>query len=122
MWTVDVVDFHLDHVPQSVCYPIICCYHIASNNFMSMPSTVQVGGYDYVDSRFQFSIYGNDRQHSTLEDLADRLENLYHRQSLTLGGGCTHIATISINQKTLFFDQALKIWTLRMDFRILAGV
>ena len=59
--------------------------------------------------------------HAEIEDIADRLEDLFHRQPLTLGSSCTHIATISLNQKTLFWDQSEKIWTIRMDMRLLAG-
>lgn len=121
MYTSDGVQMYLDHVPSSVCYPIICVYHISSNNFMSMPTQTVAGGFDYVDSRWQMSVYSNDRQHVQIEDLADRLEDLFHRQPLTLANNCTHIATISTDQKTLFYDQQQKIWTIRLDFRILAG-
>jgi len=111
----------MDHVPQSVSYPIIVFYHIASNNTMAMPSTIQANGFDYVDSRFQFSIFSNDRQHVDLEDMADRIEDLYHRQSLILGNNCTHIATIVTNSRTKFYDQGQKIWSISQDYRILAG-
>ena len=121
LFSSDAIPFYLDHVPNSIAYPFIVCYHISSGNYMAMPSVSQVGGFDYVDSRFQLTVFGNDREHVALEDIGDRLEDCFHRQPLSLGNNCTHIATISLNQKTLFYDQMQKIWSLRMDFRILAG-
>jgi hypothetical protein len=69
------------------------------------------------------SVFGNDRQHVQLEDIADRLENLYHRQPLVMpvGSDVTHIGTISYNNATSFFDSDLKIWSIKLDLRILAG-
>lgn len=121
LWTADAIPFYMDHVPQSVCYPIICCYYISSGNYMSMGNTTQPAGYNYIDSRMQFTIYGNDRQNVQITDIASRLEDVYHRQSMILPNGVTFIAGISLNQRTLFFDQNLKIWSLRTDFRFLAG-
>jgi hypothetical protein len=123
LYTADHVALYLDHVPASVTYPIICVYAISSNNFMAMPTAVKTEGFDYIDSRFQFTIYGNDRNHVQMEDIADRLETLYHRQSLIMpiGSNVSHIATISLNQRTMFYDQKIKVWTLNTDYRILAG-
>jgi hypothetical protein len=122
LYTVDNIPFYLDHVPQSVNYPIICVYAISSNNTMAMPTTIKTEGFDYVSSRFQFSIYGNDKNHVQIEDIANRLEQLYHRQTLTLGDGVSHIETIALNQGTKFYDQSQKIWTIAIDFRIRAGL
>jgi hypothetical protein len=121
LWTVDAIPFYMDHAPQSKNYPIICVYYISSGNFMAMPSTIQPGGFDYIDSRFQFSVYGNDRQNVQLTDIQDRLEDVFHRQPLTLGSNCTCIAVISLNQRTQFYDQKNKIYTISNDMRILAG-
>lgn len=121
LFTVDAVPLYLDHVPASVAYPIIVVHPISSGNSMAMPSLAQPTGFDYEDGRWQFMIYGNDRQHVQIEDIADRLEDLFHRSSLPTGNGVTHIATISIDQYTTFWDQQQKIWTLMMQFRILAG-
>ena len=62
LWTSDGINFYLDHVPNSVTYPFICLYHISSGNYMAMPTPTKAAGYDYVDARFQFSVYGNDRK------------------------------------------------------------
>ena len=121
LFTVDHVPLYLDHVPNIKTYPIICLYPINSNQTMAMPSAIKTEGFDYSDGRWQFSIYGNDRNQVQLEDIADRLETIFHRSTLSTGNGVSHIATISLNQSTLFFDQGLKIWTIRIDFRIIAG-
>lgn len=122
LYTVDAIPMYLDHVPQAVNFPVICVYAVSSNQSMAMVSQSAANGYDYVDSRFRFTVYGNERQHSQLEDIADRLEDVFHRQSLTLSDATiTHIATISINQNTTFYDQQNKIWSINQTFRILAG-
>ena len=121
LWTVDAIPFYLEKAPQSKDYPIICCYHIDSNQTMAMPTVAKPSGFDYCDARFQFSIHGNNRQHVQLEDIANRLENLFHRTSLTLGNDCTHIASICINSGTRFWNENEKIWTIALDFRFLAG-
>jgi len=123
LYTVDNISFYLDHVPASVSYPIIVCRHISSGNNMAMPDPANGNNYgcDYVDSRIQVSIFANDRQQVDMEDIADRLETLYHRKSLPTANGVTHIATFSINQRTSFFDENIKVWGLHLTFRILAG-
>lgn len=120
LYTVDHIDFFLDHTPNATVYPLIVCYHVSSGNFMAMPTQAH-GNFDYVDSRFQFNVYGNEYQHADIEDIADQLEDLYHRSTLTLGNGCTHIVTISLNQNTTFYDEQQKIWGIRLDMRIIAG-
>ena len=123
LWTVDAIPFYLDHVPQSVNYPVICCYHISGNFDMAMPNlATKPEGWDYCNSRFQLSIYGNDKNHVQIEDIAKRLSLAFHRTSLTLGNNCTHIATILINDRTAFWDANQKIWTVSQDYRIMAGV
>jgi len=122
LWTVDGINFYLNHAPNSKNYPIICVNYISSNNSMAMINpTTKPSGWDYVDSRFQFSIFGNDKQYTQIVDIQNRLENLFHRQSLTLGNDCTCIAVISLNQGTKFWDERLKIWHISNDFRIIAG-
>ena len=121
LWTTDKIPFYLNHAPQSVVYPIIVVNYISSNNTMAMPTVAKPSGWDYIDGRFQFAVRGNDRQLSTLTDIQDRLEDLFHRTSLTLGNDCTHLGTISLNQGTEFFEDALKVWTITNDYRILAG-
>ena len=121
LFTVDQVAFYMDHVPQAVSYPCVVFYHIASNNFMAMANPSKTEGFDYVDSIFQFSIYSNDRQHVQAEDIADRIEDLYHRQSLTMSNSVSHIGTIVTNSRTKFWDQSQKIWHISQDYRILAG-
>jgi hypothetical protein len=121
LWTVDNIALYLDHAPQSVNYPIIKVSHISSNQTMAMLSDTNPVGWDYSDGRWQFSIFGNDRQHSDLEDITDRLEDLYHRKSLPTGNGVTHIATISYNNNTTFFDEGVKVWGIHLDMRIIVG-
>lgn len=121
MWTSDAIPFYIDHVPNAKSYPIICFYHISTNNFMAMPNTVQPSGFDYIDSRFQFSVYGNDKQYSQIMDITDRLEDTYHRKNLVYGNNCTFIAMFTIDSTTKFFDEQQKIWTITQDYRILAG-
>jgi len=121
LYAVDNIPLYLDHVPQSVKYPIIVVRHNSSGNTMAMPSAVKPNGFDYVDARFRFLICSNDRQHVQLEDIADRLEDLYHRTSLPTSNSVTHIATISVNQQTIFFDEGQKIWSIPCDYRIIAG-
>lgn len=122
LWTVDAIPMYLDHVPQSVAYPIITIDYINSNNTMAMPElTSKPEGFDYVDARIQFSVFGNDRQNVQITDIQDRLEDIYHRQQLTLGSNCTFIAMISLNQGTKFYDEKQKIWHISNDYRVLAG-
>lgn len=121
LYTVDAIPFYMDHVPNSRTFPFICFFHIDANNTMAMPSAAQPGGFDYVDSRFQFSVFANDRQHVQMEDICDRLEDAFHRQALVTGNGVTHIATITTNSRTKFWDEKQKIWHISQDYRILAG-
>jgi len=123
LWTVDKVPLYLDHVPASTSFPFIVVHPISSNNTMAMPSPIvsNTTGWDYVDGIWQFAIHSNDRQHQDLEDIVDKLEDLYHRQTLPTANNVTHIATISVDQKTTFWDALLKIWSIYMSFRILAG-
>jgi hypothetical protein len=122
LWTADAIPFYMDHEPNKIQYPSICFYHINSRNTMAMPVPVtKPEGFDYVDAIFQFTVFANDRQETTMEDICNRLEDVYHRQSLATGNSVTHIATISINQSTKFWDQQQKIWSIAMTFRILAG-
>lgn len=111
----------MDHVPQSVAYPIIAVYHISSNNTMSMPTSTVPNGFDYCNAKFQFSIYGNDTQHVQIEDIADRLETIFHRTSLTLDAGYTHICTYTTDSSTKFWDEGQKVWHIRQDYLIMAG-
>jgi len=120
LWTVDKIPIYQDHVTR-VAYPFICFYHIASNNSMAMPTPSKAAGYDYVDSRFQFSLFSNDRTYTVLEDYANRLEDAFHRVPLTFANDVTHIGTIVINGRTKFWDAQQKIWTINQDYRILAG-
>jgi len=122
LWTVQNIPMHLDKfTPQAKVYPIIGVFHISSNLTMAMPSTIQPAGFNYSDGRWQMSIWGNDRQHAQIETIADVLEDLYHRSSLATGNGVTHIATISYNNNTTFYDEKNKIWGIHLQFRILAG-
>ena len=121
LWTSDAVSMYLDHVPQSVNYPIIVVHPISTGNNMAMPTVANPIGWDYQDGIWDFVVYGNDRQNTNIIDIACRLEDLYHRQSLPTGNGVTHIATMSINESQSFYDQQQKIWKLLMHFRILAG-
>lgn len=122
LWTVQHIPMHLDKfTPQSKVYPVIGVFHVSSNLTMAMPSTIQPAGFNYSDGRWQMSIWGNDRQHAELETIADELEDLYHRSSLTTGNGVSHIATISYNNNTTFWDEKQKIWGIHLQFRILAG-
>jgi len=121
LWTTDAVPFYLDHAPLGKNYPIIAVYHVGANQTMAMPTIATPAGFNYTDGRWQMSIFSNDRQHIDLEDIADRLEDVFHRQSLTLGNGCTHIATLSYNNHTTFYDEGQKIWGIHLQFRILAG-
>ena len=119
--TVDKIPYYLDHVPNSVQYPFIVVYQKASGNSMSMPTTAKPAGWNYVDSLWGVSVYGNDRNDVALHSIASDIEDLYHRQSLTLGASCTHIATISLNVRQSFYDQQNKIWGIHLTLRILAG-
>lgn len=121
LWTVDAIPFYLDHVPNSKNYPIICVYPISSNQTMSMPTVANPSGFDYSDGLWQITIFGNDRQFTQMEDIADRLETLYHRSTLPTGSGVTHIATFSVNQQQKFFDQNIKVWSIIIQFRIIVG-
>jgi hypothetical protein len=124
LYTVDKIPFHLDkNTPQSDTYPLIGVFHISSGLSMAMPSPDEgnTTGWDYSDGRWQFSCWANDRGHVELEDIADRLEDLYHRQPLILGNNCTHIATISYNNNTTFYDDNVKVWGIHLQFRIIAG-
>ena len=121
LWTTDAVPFYLNDVPQSVKYPIIVMNHIAGNFSMAMPTAVKTAGWDYCDAIFQFSIFGNDRQHPTTEEIAERLSLAFHRIPIVLGGDCSHIATILVNNRTAFYDSGQKIWHKTQDYRILAG-
>jgi len=127
LWTVDAIPFYMDHAPQGtttqpLVYPIICFYHVSTNNTMAMiQPIIKPTGWDYVNSRFQFSVYANYRQHVQAEDIMDRIEDVYHRVPLILGNNCTHIATFSVDGTTKFYDQKEKIWHLRQDMMILAG-
>jgi hypothetical protein len=127
LWTVQEIPFYLDHTPQGttaqpLVYPIICAYHVDAKQSMAMPTVAQPGGFDYADSRFSLVVYGNDRNHVAIETIADTLEDLFHRQSLpTLTYGVNHIATISIDSRTLFYDKQQKIWQVQQYYRILVG-
>lgn len=121
LWTSDAIPLYQDHVPNSVCYPCVCFYHISSTNEYAMVSTSHATGYDYVNCRIQFSIYANDRQNTTAEDIADRLEDAFHKVQLTFGDDCTHIVTLVQGARTRFWDQQQKIWTISQDYMILAG-
>ena len=121
LYTVDKIQMYLDHVPQSVSYPIICVYHEASNNKYAMVTDDHPIGYDYVFSDWRFSIYGNDRNYTQMMDICDRLEDLYHKQSLTLGNNCTHIVTLVKDARTKFYDQNQKIWSIHQKYTIWAG-
>jgi len=121
LWTVDAVTFYMDHVPNAVEYPFIVFYHLASNNSYSMVDGTHPKGYDYVDSIFQFSLFGNDRQHSELENYADQIEDGFHKVHLILGGNVTHIATLTTDSRTSFYDQGLKVWQINQKYRIMAG-
>jgi hypothetical protein len=122
LWTVQKIPFFLDHAPQIKTYPMIIAYHVDAKQTMAMPTIVQPGGFNYADSRFSLVVYGNDRNHVEIETIADTLEDLFHRQSLpTLTYGVNHIATISIDSRTLFYDQKQKIWSVQQYYRILVG-
>lgn len=123
LWTVDAVPFYQDFAPNGVKYPIITFNHVSSNNSYAMPNIADghVSGYNYVDSRWRFTIYTNDRQNTQLEDINDRLEEAFHRVKLTFGNDVTHIETYIINASTAFYDQKLKVWSIRCDYRIIAG-
>lgn len=121
LWTVDAIPFALNYNPNSKNYPLIVINHVKTNSTMAMPSTVQLTGYNYVDSRFSLIVYGNTNNHATIEGIADSLETLYHRSSLPTAGGVTHIATIFIDGQTIFYDQGQKIWGINQYIRVLAG-
>ena len=121
LFTVDHIPLYLDHVPSNLEYPIIVVHPVSSGNTMAMPDISNNIGWDYVDGRWQFSLYSNDLQHVQLEDICDRIEDLYHRQSLPTANGVSHLATFSVDQRTAFFDESLKIWSIYMQFRIIAG-
>jgi len=123
LYTVDGIAFYQDYAANSIKYPIIVFSHISSNNSYAMPSISDShpNGYNYVDSRWRFTIYANDRQNMELEDINDRLEEAFHRVKLTFGNGVTHIETYIINASTTFYDQKLKVWSIRCDYRIVAG-
>jgi len=121
LWTVDAISLYLNHGPNALVYPFVVFSHMATNNSYAMPDGTHPTGYDYVDSLFQFSICSNDRQHDDLEDIADQIEDTYHKVSLTLGNNCTHIATLVIDGRTIFGNESQKIWTIHQQYRILAG-
>ena len=123
LYTVDNIPMHLDKAtPQSYAYPIISVFHVSSNLTMAMPQVgVKPDGWNYSDGRWQMSIFGNDRQHAELETIAATLEDLYHRTTLPTANGVTHIATISYNNNTAFYDEKQKIWSIHLQFRILVG-
>ena len=121
MHTVDGLQMYLDHTPNSVSYPLVTVYALSSNQTMAMPNTIKPSGFDYCDAIFDICVYGNDKNHVVVESFADQLETLYHRQLLTTGNSVTHIATISIQQRTMFYDQAQKVWSIHTHYRILAG-
>jgi len=123
LWTTNAYPLYEDHVPQSVTYPLITYYHISSNNRYAMTNnlTGHPKGYDYIWSRWQFSVFANDRQNMLLEDITDRVEDAYHKTPLILGNNCTHIATLVQNGHTLFYDQQQKIWSVHLQFWIWAG-
>ncbi len=121
LWTTDGYWCYQDHVPQSVAYPIVVFIHVSSVNKYAMPTTTVTNGFDYVDVRMQFSIYGNDRQNATIEDIADRIEDTYHKTQLVLGDGCTNIGTLILGARTKFWDQDQKIWGIHQDFKFMCG-
>ena len=121
LWTVDAIPFFMDHVPNASNYPFIVFYHVGTNNSYSMVDGTHPKGYDYIDSDFQFSIFSNAGQHTNLEDLADRIEDAFHKVHLTLGSNCTHIATLVKDSRTSFYNQQQKIWSVQQKYRIWAG-
>lgn len=124
IYTVDGIKIYQDHVPQSVNYPFIAFYHIASNYSYAMIDVAagHPAGYDYLNpARIQFSVYVNDRQYSSMEDLADRLEDLFNKQKITLANSCTNFGILTVNSRTKFFDQNQKIWGLHQDYSFWVG-
>jgi hypothetical protein len=121
LYTVDNVLCYQDHVPSSVNYPCVCFYHISSINKCGMIATGHATGFDYADVRIQFGIYVNDRQYAQAEDIADRIEDTYHKHSLTLGSSCTNIGTLVTGAGTRFYDENQKIWTIAQDYKFFIG-
>lgn len=122
LWTVDGIACYMDHVPNAVPYPFVVFFHRSSNNKVAMPDGTHPTGYDYVmPAIFRFSVYANDRQHAQMEDIADRLEDLFQKVKLTLSAGCTHIGTLAVDDSTTFFDQQQKVWQYSQSFRFWAG-
>jgi hypothetical protein len=121
LWSTDAIPFYLNDAPLVKNYPLIVVKYQAGRNTMAMPSVAQPAGFNYVDCIFTFDIMGNQLQHVQMEDIADRLEDVYHRQTLITGNGVSFIAMFTTGSQTRFFDEGLKIWTVSLDFRVLAG-
>jgi hypothetical protein len=123
LWTVDHIPFYLNYAPNVKNYPMIRVTQAGSGLTMAMPDpATKPEGWNYTDGRWQITVLGNVNQETTIESIANQIENLYHRQSLTLGNNCTHIATFSLDNHTSFFDEQQKIWGIHVQFRIIAGV
>ena len=121
LWTTDAIPFYLNDAPLVTNYPIITLKHQAGRNTMAMPSVAQPAGFNYVDSIWTFAVMGNQLQHVQMEDIADRLEDVYHRQTLITGNGVSFIAMFTTGSHTLYYNEGLKIWTIEQDYRCLAG-
>lgn len=122
LWTADAVPIYLNYVPNATDYPFVVVSHISSNNNYAMIDSTHPKGYDYVlPAIFQFTVLGNDRQHSTIENIADQLEDLFHKTQLTLAASVTNFGTLVTDSRTTFFNQSNKVWQISQNYQFWAG-
>ena len=124
IYSVDGIKLYEDHMPSSKTYPFVVFYHVSSVNKYAMIDTTtgHTNGYDYLmPARIQFTIYANDRQNVEMEDIADKLEDLYNKQKIALANDCTNFGTLLTGSRTKFDNQQQKIWSISQDYNFFVG-
>ncbi len=123
------IDYYYDHAPQetdpqnAVTYPLIVFSVIDAPYSYAMPSDVAINGTNYVKSRVQMSVYINDydSQFASMMAISVALEDLFHRQSLTVSNSVSHIATLLVNSGIGFAEQGSKVYGYHSDYKFYLG-
>ena len=114
--TFGSVQLYFNHATQTTDYPFIVFNSVSNTNSQAF------SGAEYLTSRIQFSIYGNEDQYSTLIDLSDKLENTFHRKTdINLNNSIRLICSKVMDTKIQFYNDNEKIWNITQDYKFELG-
>jgi SpoU rRNA methylase family enzyme len=107
---------YLNHAPLDTNYPVI------TFNFVSNPITMAMDNHNYMTSRVQINVYGNDQQYSECMDIVENLQNALHRKlNISLNNDITMICSKAIGGAITYFENDDNVWHFTQDYQMMVG-